>query len=145
MYASHLAINHFAGRGQIRLIQKPYLIDYSCTTNTSFQHEEIIHIHAWHVCFFSFSLSLRIDLSLVLDRRDVLEVSVQEWFVRSSLQQSIDVDEQLLLGFSPLYLFEISRHDSERSERRTFKVNSEHWRSSPSSSIDLGFSMNIVR
>ena len=49
MYASHLAINHYAGRGQIKLIQKPYLIDYSCTTNTSFGSVEIIHIHAWHV------------------------------------------------------------------------------------------------
>ncbi|CAF0898017.1 unnamed protein product [Rotaria sordida] len=48
MYASHLAINHYAGRGQIKLIQKPYLIDYSCTTNTSFNEVEIIHIHAWH-------------------------------------------------------------------------------------------------
>jgi hypothetical protein len=49
MYASHLAINHLAARGQIALIQKPYLIDYSCTTNTSFHDVEIIHIHAWHV------------------------------------------------------------------------------------------------
>ncbi|CAF4646708.1 unnamed protein product [Rotaria sp. Silwood1] len=48
MYASHLAINHYAGHGQIKLIQKPYLIDYSCTTNTSFHEVEIIHIHAWH-------------------------------------------------------------------------------------------------
>ena len=49
MYASHLAINHLAARGQMNLIQKPYLIDYSCTTNTSFHDVEIIHIHAWHV------------------------------------------------------------------------------------------------
>ena len=49
MYASHLAINHYAGQGQIKLIQKPYLIDYSCTINTSFNEIEIIHIHAWHV------------------------------------------------------------------------------------------------
>lgn len=50
MYASHLAINHYAGQGKIKLIQKPYLIDYSCTMNTSFNEIEIIHIHAWHVC-----------------------------------------------------------------------------------------------
>ena len=50
MYAGHLAINHYAGRGQIKLIKKPYAIDYSCTANTSFHTEEIIHIHAWHVC-----------------------------------------------------------------------------------------------
>lgn len=49
MYAGHLAINHYAGRGQINLIQKPHAIDYSCTVNTSFHTEEIIHIHAWHV------------------------------------------------------------------------------------------------
>ena len=49
MYAGHLAINHYAGRGQIKLIQKPYLIDASCTTNSSFDSVEIIHIHAWHV------------------------------------------------------------------------------------------------
>ena len=54
MYASHLAINHYGARGQIKLIQKPYLMDHSCTTNTSFNEVEIIHIHAWHVsiCFF---------------------------------------------------------------------------------------------
>jgi hypothetical protein len=59
MYAGHLAINHYAGRGQIKLIQKPYLIDYSCIRNTSFNHVEIIHIHAWHVNFFFFMF--RID------------------------------------------------------------------------------------
>ncbi|CAF3538758.1 unnamed protein product [Rotaria socialis] len=48
MYASHLAINHYARLGRIKLIQKPYLIDYSCTTNVSFHEIEIIHIHAWH-------------------------------------------------------------------------------------------------
>lgn len=54
MYAGHLAINHYGGRGQIKLIQKPYLIDYSCTINSSFYDTEIIHIHAWHVCRFCF-------------------------------------------------------------------------------------------
>jgi hypothetical protein len=50
MYAGHLAINHYAGRGQIKkLVHKPNLMDYSCTINSSFLHEEIIHIHAWHV------------------------------------------------------------------------------------------------
>jgi hypothetical protein len=57
MYASHLAINHYAARGQIKLIQKPYLIDASCTTNVSFNDVEIIHIHAWHVSrLFSYIL-----------------------------------------------------------------------------------------
>jgi hypothetical protein len=57
MYASHLAINHYAGRGQIKLIQKPYLIDYSCTINSSFNDVEIIHIHAWHVRIDLFFIS----------------------------------------------------------------------------------------
>jgi hypothetical protein len=56
MYASHLAINHYAGRGQIKLIQKPYLLDHSCTTNTSFNDVEVIHIHAWHVRSYFFLL-----------------------------------------------------------------------------------------
>jgi len=49
MYASHLAISHYAGRGQIKLIQIPNLLDHSCTTNVSMNEIKVIHIHAWHV------------------------------------------------------------------------------------------------
>lgn len=49
MYASHLALNHLAARGRIHLIQKGFLLDFSCTNNRSIEQDEIIHIHAWHV------------------------------------------------------------------------------------------------
>ena len=49
MYASHLSLNHLGARGQINLVQKPFLMDHSCTTNESFHDYQIIHIHAWHV------------------------------------------------------------------------------------------------
>ena len=65
MYASHLSIHHFAARGQINLIQKPYLIDYSCTRNTSFNAVEIIHIHAWHVRHFSFLFFSFLKIELI--------------------------------------------------------------------------------
>jgi hypothetical protein len=68
MYASHLAINHYAGRGQIKLIQKPYLIDSSCTTNVSFNDVEIIHIHAWHVGRIFFLIYHRENFFNLLDR-----------------------------------------------------------------------------
>ena len=149
MYASHLAINHFASRGQINLIQKPYLIDYSCTKNTSFHEEEIIHIHAWHVrSSLRWLLFTSLLFSVFLDFRDFLEVSLQERFVRSSIQPSNSVEHELFPGLSLGHLSQITTNVSDRTggvARREVTVNCEHCHGSASSSMDFGFSVNIVR